>query len=105
MYTTVGTEGVMAGQLDRLLAVTGLPRVTLGIVPATAEIPFAPTNFSMFDRKIVLVEAIPAELTVTQPREIAIYARAFETLARQSLTGKDARALVGAALDRWRSKP
>ncbi|MGV9819709.1 helix-turn-helix domain-containing protein [Nocardia xishanensis] len=104
LYTTVGTDGVMAGQLDRLLAVTGLPRVTLGIVPATAEIPFAPTNFSMFDQKIVLVEAITAELTVTQPREIALYGRAFDTLARQSVTGEAARTLIGAALDTRRGR-
>ncbi|MGW5755501.1 Scr1 family TA system antitoxin-like transcriptional regulator [Nocardia rhamnosiphila] len=33
LYTTVGNGLVMAGQLDRLLAVIGLSRVTFGIVP------------------------------------------------------------------------
>ncbi|WP_245671293.1 DUF5753 domain-containing protein [Nocardia amamiensis] len=102
LYTTVDSDAVMVGQLDRLLAVTGLPRVTLGIVPATAEILFAPTNFSMFDNKIVLVEAITAELTITQPREIRIYHQAFDTLARQSVTGEAAREIIRAALDRRR---
>jgi hypothetical protein len=73
LSTTAGSDAVMAGQLDRLLAVIGLPRVLLGIVPAQAELPMQVTNFVMFDTRLVLVEAITAELTVTQPREIAIY--------------------------------
>ncbi|MEV5649549.1 helix-turn-helix transcriptional regulator [Nocardia sp. NPDC052254] len=102
LYTTVGGTSVMTGQLDRLIAVTGLPRVTIGIVPATAEIPFAPANFSMFDTKIVLVEAITAELTVTQPREIKLYHQAFDTLVRLSVTGDAARELIHQALGRRR---
>lgn len=99
LYTTVGADAVMIGQLDRLLAVTGLPRVTLAVVPAMAEILFAPTNFSMFDNKIVLVEAITAELTITQPREIKTYHQAFDTLAGQSVTGEGARALIRKAIE------
>ncbi|MFF7940084.1 helix-turn-helix domain-containing protein [Nocardia gamkensis] len=104
LFTTVGNAEVMAGQLDRLLAVMGLPRMLFGVVPSDAEWLNPATNFVMFDDRMVLVEAITAELKITQPREIALYARAFETLAAQSVTGKAARALVGAALDRWRDK-
>ncbi|NEW46039.1 helix-turn-helix domain-containing protein [Nocardia cyriacigeorgica] len=99
LYTTVGNDDVMVGQLDRLLAVAGLPRVTLGILPNTAGIPFAPTNFSMFDQRVVFVEAVTAELTITQPREIALYGRAFDVLAGQSVTGERARELIRKALD------
>ncbi|MFI7668847.1 hypothetical protein [Nocardia sp. NPDC049526] len=51
-----------------------------GVVPSDAEWLTPATNFVMFDERMVMVEAITAELTVTQPREIALYARAFETL-------------------------
>ncbi|WP_063036983.1 helix-turn-helix domain-containing protein [Nocardia pseudovaccinii] len=105
LSTTVGNDEVMIGQLDRLLAVMGLPRMLFGVVPSDAEWLTPATNFVMFDDRMVMVEAITAELTITQPREIALYARAFETLAGQAVTGKDARALVGTALSRWRSKP
>ncbi|MFI1919752.1 hypothetical protein [Nocardia sp. NPDC020380] len=47
---------------------------------------------------MVMVEGTAAELTITQPREVALYGRAFDTLAGQSRTGKDARALIGKAL-------
>ncbi|MGQ4597362.1 Scr1 family TA system antitoxin-like transcriptional regulator [Nocardia sp. R6R-6] len=104
LSTTVGDAEVMVGQLDRLLAVMGLPRMLFGVVPSDAEWLTPATNFVMFDDRMVLVEAITAELKITQPREIALYARAFEILAAQSVTGKAARALVAAALDRWRDK-
>jgi transcriptional regulator with XRE-family HTH domain len=100
LYTTVGTSAVMVGQLDRLHSIIGMPRVTLGIVPAMAEGKTAVENFVMFDNRLVKVEGHTAEITITQPREITLYARAFETLAGQSMTGKHARDLIAAALER-----
>lgn len=100
LYTTVGTDTVMIGQLDRLSSILGMPRVTLGIVPATAEALVVSTNFVMFDNRLVMVEGTAAELTITQPREIATYCRAFKTLAGQSVTGKDVREIISAALER-----
>ncbi len=102
LHTTVGDDNVMAGQLDRLIAVIGLPRVLVGIVPAAAELTMATTNFVMYDNRMVLVEAITAELTITQPREIAQYARIFDTLARLAVVGDAARAMMAAALQRRR---
>ncbi|MFG3518952.1 helix-turn-helix domain-containing protein [Nocardia nova] len=99
LSTTVGGDEVMVGQLDRLLAVIGLPRVLLGVVPSDSEWLTPATNFVMFDDRMVLVEAITAELKVTQPREIQLYRRAFDTLARQSVTGDRARELIRKALD------
>lgn len=98
LYTTVGDDTVMIGQLDRLASLLGMPRVTIGIVPATAEALVVSTNFAMFDNRLVMVEGTAAELTITQPREIDVYGRAFDTLARQSETGEGARALIQAAL-------
>ncbi|WP_433631674.1 helix-turn-helix domain-containing protein [Nocardia sp. CA-120079] len=102
LLTTVGDDSVMIGQFDRLLVAAGLPRVTFGIVPATAEIPQQTTNFVMFDDRMTTVETITAELTITQPREIATYGRTFDMLAELSVTGDIARALILAAVDRRR---
>ncbi|MET8878774.1 Scr1 family TA system antitoxin-like transcriptional regulator, partial [Nocardia sp. NPDC004604] len=104
LYTTVGNDAVMIGQLDRLMAVIGLSRVQLGIIPAQAGPPMQTTNFVMFDSRMVTVEGITAELTITQPREVAIYSRAFDTLAGGSVTGEAARKLIGAALDKRRGR-
>ncbi|WP_433655653.1 helix-turn-helix domain-containing protein [Nocardia sp. CA-128927] len=103
LYTTVGDDGVMAGQLDRLMSVIGLPRVTLGIIPLTAEAKVLMNNFVMFDNRLVKEEGSTAGLAITQPRELALYGRAFDILARQSLTGPAARTLIGEALERRHS--
>ncbi|MFF0488214.1 helix-turn-helix domain-containing protein [Nocardia sp. NPDC004068] len=99
LYTTVGGDDVMIGQLDRLRSILGMARVTLGIVPAIAEARAATENFVMMDDRVVKVEGTTAELTITQPREIALYGRAFDVLAGQSVTGKAARALIRKALE------
>ncbi|MFE1596117.1 helix-turn-helix domain-containing protein [Nocardia sp. NPDC058705] len=99
LYTTVGDDGVMAGQLDRLLAVSSMPRVTFGIVPRSTRYRVHISNMIMFDNRFVMVEGTSAELTITQPREVAQYGRAFDTLARQSVTGSGARELIAAALE------
>lgn len=99
LYTTVGDDHVMRGQLDRLQAIIGMPRVTLGIVPLMAEALVVAEGFMIFDNRMVKVEAHTAELTVTQPREIALYGRAFDTLAGQSMTGDAAREPIRQALE------
>ncbi|RDI48469.1 helix-turn-helix protein [Nocardia mexicana] len=99
LYTTIGTDDVMTGQLDRIHSLIGMPRVTLGIVPAAAEGRVIVENYVMFDNHMVKVEGHTAEITITQPREIALYGRAFDVLAKQSVTGEAARELIRKALE------
>jgi transcriptional regulator with XRE-family HTH domain len=98
LYTTVGGDDVMRGQLDRLQSIIGMPRVTLGVLPLTTEAIVVVENFTMFDNRMVKVEGHTAEITITQPREVALYGRAFDVLVKQSVTGRDARHLVSRAL-------
>ncbi|MCM6773394.1 helix-turn-helix transcriptional regulator [Nocardia sp. CDC159] len=99
LRTTVGNDQVMLGQLDRLHAVVGMPRVLLGIVSDTAQYRVPMQNFMIFDDKRVMVENVTAELTITQPREIALYGRAFDILVKQSVTGAGARELIRKAAE------
>ncbi|WP_433601260.1 helix-turn-helix domain-containing protein [Nocardia sp. CA-135953] len=100
LFTTVGNDDVMRGQLDRLASIIGIPRITIGIIPAIAEALIVSNSFVMFDNRMVMVESTAAELTITQPREVAIYGRAFDVLAGQSVTGEAARELIRKALER-----
>ncbi|MBL1079142.1 helix-turn-helix domain-containing protein [Nocardia sp. 2] len=102
LYTTAGDDNVMFGQLDRLMTALSLPRVLLGIIPVMSHYRVSATNFVIYDSRVVMVEGISAALTITQPREIAVYTRAFEVLAAQSVTGEAARTLIRAALERRR---
>ncbi|NNH68823.1 hypothetical protein HLB23_02855 [Nocardia uniformis] len=88
--------GVGPGRGARAMS---LPRVVLGIVPTQSDYLVPQSNFCMFDRKKVLVETITAELTITQPRELALYEKTFRTLADQAAIGKAARGLVRKSIE------
>lgn len=99
LYTKVGGPDVLRGQLDRLLAVLTLPRLSLGIIPTRAPYQLWPGNsFIMFDERIVMVETYSAELTINQPHEIALYGKAFAALQRSAVYGRPARDLIARAL-------
>ncbi|PSK96588.1 helix-turn-helix protein [Murinocardiopsis flavida] len=100
LYTRVGGTEVMAAQLDRLLVAMAVPRLSLGIIPLAgpAEHGVLPgEGFVMFDDQVVMVETVSAELTITQPREIALYSKAFMLLQKSAVYGRDARTLIARA--------
>ncbi|MEU0925763.1 helix-turn-helix domain-containing protein [Streptomyces malaysiensis] len=106
LYSNFGGPEVMKGQLDRLLAVMRLPRLSLGLVPRSAPLGIWPGNsFSMFDDKLVLVETYSAEFSVTQPREIELYTKAFELLKHSAVYGSAVRDLIFAAIHHYDQMP
>jgi transcriptional regulator with XRE-family HTH domain len=96
----VGDAEVMAGQLGHLLSVTSMPWVSVGVIPFTArERPmWTVEGFLMFDDARVDAELLSARVTVTQPREVAIYDRAFASLSAMAVHGQEARALITTAI-------
>ncbi|MGH3826447.1 MAG: helix-turn-helix domain-containing protein [Pseudonocardiaceae bacterium] len=105
LLTTVGDTDVMLGQLDRLLTFIALPRVRLGIIPATAAYQVPTNQFIMFDERLVHVETISAELAINQPREIALYAKTFHQLSAQAVYGQEAKEMINARLATLRHDP
>ncbi|MGQ0777529.1 MAG: helix-turn-helix domain-containing protein [Pseudonocardiales bacterium] len=99
LRTRVGGTDVMLGQLDRVLAVMSLPRVSLGIIPASGKRHcLAQGSFWIFDEERVEVEGVSAGLDITQPREIAVHAKAFALLQQSAVYGKAVRELIQQAL-------
>jgi transcriptional regulator with XRE-family HTH domain len=95
----VGDFDTMSGQLDRLLGMMSLPRVSLGIIPGAApRKAFASVGFWIYDDVMVGVETPTASLEVTQPREVQLYAKMFEQLQQSAVYGAEARALVTHAM-------
>lgn len=96
----VADTAVSLGQLDRLLTVSSLTRVRLGIIPTADRHGYAPMNaFAIHDRRLVTIETVSAELKLTQVREVALYERAFNAYAGSAVYGDAARALIVAARD------
>jgi transcriptional regulator with XRE-family HTH domain len=98
-YPVGGTE-TMAGQLGHLLTASTLPSVSLGVVPLGADrsAMWPVEGFWMFDDEQVNVELVSGHLTLTQPREIAMYADVFAQLAEHAVYGAAARTLITAAI-------
>jgi transcriptional regulator with XRE-family HTH domain len=102
LYYQLGDADAMAAQLGYLLTAGALPSVSLGVIPSSTRArPMWPQElFHMYDDTLVSVELLAARVKVTQPSEIALYARAFERLRQLAVYGSDARALIVQAIDR-----
>jgi hypothetical protein len=99
LRTWVGGPDILAGQLDRALAVMSLPRVSLAIIPTMGRRhTLTQGSFWIFDDSLVQVEGVSAGLDVTQPTEVALYARTFALLQRSAVSGQPARELIQQAL-------
>lgn len=86
---------VMLAQLDRLISVSALPNVRLGVIGFDGLYGIAPWHgFWIFDRERVVVETYSAELNLAQPAEVTLYEGVFDRLAAVASYGGAARAVM-----------
>lgn len=101
LRTVIGDNDTMTGALGHLISVASLPSVSLGVIPLGAQrgAGWPVESFTMYDDAQVNVELVSAHLTVTQPGEIAEYARTFAELSAIAVYGAQARSLITSAID------
>jgi transcriptional regulator with XRE-family HTH domain len=100
LHSRVSSAPAMLDQLDRLTEVMSLPRVSLGLIPATVGLDgHSQTSFWIFDESLVQVETLTTGLDITRPEEIELYVAAFERMRRAAVFGRNAKALIGRARD------
>jgi hypothetical protein len=100
LYNGIGGHRTMAEQLRHLLTVSKLPSVSLGVVPFQPDRVLRPVEgFWIFDDERVTVELVSGWLTLTHPKQIALYVQAFESLAAQAVYGQEAQTAITAATD------
>lgn len=93
LHKSVGTIGTLIGQLDRLLTITALPSVEVGIIPFA--VPTLPVpGFVIYDEDIVTAESLTAEQRLIEPEEVAQYADFFDGLWAAALTDSAAATLI-----------
>ena len=103
LHTDIGGTDIMADQLEHLLSLLKLPRMRLGIIPFDAPYRVPLNNgFWIMDEALVQFDTYTAELSLVRPDEIELYGRAFERLAALAVYGAEARAMIDAALRRFR---
>lgn len=99
LYTLCSPE-VMLGQIGRLISMSMMPNIRLGIIPFDTFCAVAPQHgFWVQDSDLVTVETFSAELNLAQPPEIELYTKVFETLALAAVYERKARALFNTALE------
>lgn len=91
---------VMLGQLDRLVSLSALPNVKLGIIGFETAYVVAPAHgFWLLDSDCVMVETFSAELNLAQPQEISLYSGIFDALVAVASYGRAARAIINRVID------
>jgi transcriptional regulator with XRE-family HTH domain len=88
----------MIEQMDRLIELTRLPQVSLGVVtwrPETRIWP--PENFWIYDSEQVRVDTVPGQIRIKAPGDVVLYEKAFAVLAESALVGEAARERITAA--------
>ncbi|MBO1413904.1 helix-turn-helix transcriptional regulator [Streptomyces sp. FH025] len=93
---------VMATQLDRIVSLSRLPNVTIGVLPLSRRMPeFPMTCFSMYDDRLVIVETFHSEITTRDPRDVDLYLSTFSGFDAVALHGDDMRAMVEGIRDEF----
>jgi transcriptional regulator with XRE-family HTH domain len=90
---------VMEEQLHHLLGLVKLPGLRLGILPTRARHYMTLCGFWIFDDREVQVETYSAAVRITQPREVAMYAKVFDHYVKRAVYGQEAGNLIEQALN------
>ncbi|MFD7092354.1 helix-turn-helix domain-containing protein [Streptomyces sp. NPDC056641] len=86
---------MMAAQLDRIVSISRLTHVDIRVVPLSIrQQDFASHAFVIRDDRMVTVETVHAEMVVTDPRDIQLYARKFEGFEKAALSGEAMRSML-----------
>ena len=94
------SDDAMLAQLERLVALSALRNVKLGIIGFEARYVISPRHgFWIFDEDLVSVETHSAGLHLAQPQEIELYERVFDQLAAVASYGSEARAIILRVID------
>lgn len=95
---------VMALQLDRLVSLSRLPNVSIGVLPLGAQVDAGAFHtFVTYDKHLVTVELFTGLLVLRDPKDVDHYHALFDFFGGHSLWSDAARAFLGDIADVYRS--
>jgi transcriptional regulator with XRE-family HTH domain len=95
-----GPADTMLGQLDRLLSLTGLPSLELGVIPFSTVVPvLGLSGFIVYDDHLVIVETLTGEQQLSDPAEVSRYVSWLGLLRQAAVTGREAATVIQLAAD------
>lgn len=99
-----GSATVMAEQVDRLIAASRRPNVTLGVVAWGTEVSvFPPCGFDVYDGRTAVVGVVGGAAYYVDPDDVARYVSMIAALRDLAVFGEEARTLLGTMAQRYRS--
>lgn len=97
----LGPVGLMRAQIEKIIGVASLEKVTVGIIPQDTEADvWHDHGFNILELQaegneaVVHIETLTRGLTITDPAEVAVYKDAFARLRKLAVMGEDAQALL-----------
>lgn len=89
------TPARMAEQIDRIISLSRLSNVDVGLVPFSVDQnDIANHAFVIRDDRTVTVETVHAEIVVTDPKDVALYVEKFEGFSSVAFHGDKMRKLL-----------
>ncbi|GAA2459601.1 hypothetical protein GCM10010433_72300 [Streptomyces pulveraceus] len=97
-------RAAMAVQIDRLVSLSHLSNVRIGVIPLGTVVGRGPMNtFTVYDQRLATVETFTGRIVFQDARDIAEHLEVFGLYERNALFGEEARALLGEWATAYRS--
>lgn len=85
----------MAVQIDRVISLSRLPNLRVGVIPAGTVTPRGPMNtFTIYDERLVTVESFTGRLAFRDSRDISEHLSIFSLFESQARLDEEARILL-----------
>ncbi len=95
---------VMAVQIDRLVLLSQLPNIRIGVLPLSVRVrDGAYHTFVTYDRRLVTIELFTGQLVLRDPKDIDHYRALFDLFGAHALWADDARCVLMTLADTFRA--
>lgn len=95
---------VMALQVDRLVSLSRLPTVSIGVLPLDRSVPNgAYRTFVTYDRRLVTVELFSGQQVLRDPKDVEYYRALFDFFANRAVWADETQTMLCAIAGEFRS--
>ncbi|SDT39387.1 Helix-turn-helix domain-containing protein [Streptomyces sp. TLI_053] len=92
----------MALQIDRIITLSRLSNVHIGVVPLAARMTeVSSSSFIVYDTRLVIVEIPHAEISTGDPKDVDLYLSRFRRFEQVALDGEPMRSMLAVLRDEF----
>jgi hypothetical protein len=95
-----GSAATMIEQIDRIIEVSRLDGVQIGVIPARRPVSVFPLHgFDLYDERAVIVGTVATTAIITEPADVRLHINILESLNRVADFGEAARGTLAELRD------